>query len=217
MKQTDRNIIMITAGGVGKRFGQSIPKQYLEINGRKVISYVIEACKNCGLADAVLVVAHPDYHAELVAEFGVDVTGSGPELNVTKRNGMDYIRTHSACEKLLVVDAVRPAVESHVLDKFFRLLDDYDAVACARRITDSLGRYGQWVVNREEYYTLSAPEGFRFDLIDRHFKADSPLTESVQQLPSTSKVYLDFDVPYFDKLTYPEDMARLQFQLSQRK
>ena len=216
MKATDKNIIMITAGGVGARFGSSVPKQYIEINGRQVISYVIEACKKSIEADAILVVAHPSYHEEIVAEYGVDVTSSGQELNVTKRNGIDYIRDHSACEKLVVVDAVRPTVDTGVLDSFFRRLDDYDAVACARKITDSLGRYGEWIVNREEYYTLSAPEGFSFRLIDKYFKADSPYTESIQQLPQTSKVYLDFDVPYFDKLTYPEDLIRLQIMLSSR-
>lgn len=216
MKAADKNIIMITAGGVGARFGSSVPKQYVEINGRQVISYVIEACKRSREADAILVVAHPSYHEELVAEYGVDVTSSGEELNVTKRNGIDFIKANSMCEKLVVVDAVRPAVTPEVLDKFFRTLDDYDAVACARKITDSLGHYGEWVVNREEYYTLSAPEGFSFSLIDKHFKADSPLTESIQQLPPTSKVCLDFDVPYFDKLTYPDDLVRIQQMLANR-
>ena len=216
MKQTDKNIIMITAGGVGARFGSSVPKQYVEMGGRQVIAYVIDACRQCRLADAVLVVAHPQYHDELRQAYGVDLAGSGPELNVTKRNGLDYLRRHSSCQKVVVVDAVRPAVESRVIDRFFELLDQYDAVASARKITDSLGRHGQWVVDREEYYTLSAPEGFRFDLIDRHFKADSPLTESIQQLPDTSKVYLDFDVPYYDKLTYPEDLAKIQAILQSR-
>ena len=216
MEQTDRNIIMITAGGVGARFGSSVPKQYVEIGGRQVIAYVIDACRQCRRADAIVVVAHPNYHDELRAAYGVEVAASGPELNVTKRNGLDYIARHGSCEKLVVVDAVRPAVESSVIDRFFTLLDDYDAVAAARKITDSLGRYGQWIVNREEYYTLSTPEGFRFPLIDRHFKADSPLTESIQQLPPTSKVYLDFSVPYYDKLTYPEDLARIQSVLSRR-
>lgn len=208
---------MVTAGGVGARFGASVPKQYVEIGGRQVISYVIEACKRSRLADGIIVVAHPNYHDELKTAYGVDVTASGPELNVTKRNGLDYIRQHSACEKLVVVDAVRPAVESSVIDKFFTLLDEYDAVGSARKITDSLGHYGEWVVNREDYYTLSTPEAFRFSLIDKHFKADSPITESIQQLPDTSKVYLDFDVPYYDKLTYPEDLVRLQFVLAQRR
>lgn len=217
LKQTDRNIIMITAGGVGARFGSNVPKQYVEIDGRQVIAYVIEACKQSRLADAVIVVAHPHYHDQLKAVYGVEVVESGPELNVTKRNGIDYLRRYSSCEKLVVVDAVRPAIESSVIDKFFTLLDQYDAVASARKITDSLGHYGEWIVNREEYYTLSAPEGFRFQLLDEHFKADSPLTESIQQLPPTSNVYLDFDVPYYDKLTYPEDMVRVQWILNQRK
>jgi 2-C-methyl-D-erythritol 4-phosphate cytidylyltransferase len=217
MKTTDRNIIMITSGGVGARFGASVPKQYVEIDGRQVISYVIEACRECRQADAIVVVADSRYHDELTRRYGVDVADSGPELNVTKRHGIDYIGTHSACEKLLVVDAVRPTVTGALLDKFFTLLDEYDAVACARKITDSLGRYGEWVVNREEYYTMNAPEGFRFSLLDRYFRADSPLTESIQQLPPTSKVYLDFDAPYFEKLTYPEDFARLQMLLDGRK
>lgn len=217
MKQTDRNIIMITAGGVGERFGSNVPKQYVELGGRQVISYVIDACKRSRLADAVLVVAHPRYHDELRERYGVEVTGSGSTLNDTKRMGLNYIREHSSCKKLIIADAIRPAIEARVLDRFFTLLDDFDAVACARKITDSLGRHGHWAVNRDEYYTLNAPEGFSFELIDRHFKADSPLTESIHQLPETSKVFLDFDVPYYDKLTYPEDLLRIQTILGLRR
>ena len=180
------------------------------LNGKPVISYVIEACKKSRLADAVLVVADPFYHDELKTTYGVDVANNGPELNNTKRNGFDYIREHSACEKLIVVEAVRPALEPEILDKTFELLDDYDAVACARKITDSLGHYGEWVVNRAEYYTLNPPEGFRFPLLDKYFSPESTYTESIQQLPDTSRVYLNFDVPYLDKITYPEDKEKVE-------
>ena len=214
MKKSDKNIIMITAGGVGQRFGADIPKQYLPLNGRPVISYVIDACRQSKLADAVLVAADPAYHAELAERYGVDVCANGQLLNITKRNGFDYVKANSSCEKLIVVESVRPTLMPEVLDKFFTLLDDYDAAACARKITDSLGRFGQWVVNREEYYTLNPPEGFRFALLDEYFRADSEYTESIQQLPETSRVYLDFDVPYFDKITYPEDITRLAAMMS---
>ena len=90
------------------------------------------------------------------------------------------------------------------------LVDEYDAVACARKITDSLGCFKQWEVNRADYYTLNAPEGFRFSIINQCFDAESPLTESIQQLPQESKIYLDFDVPYFDKITYPEDLVKAE-------
>ena len=210
MKLTDKNIIMITAGGIGERFEDSIPKQYVDLNGRPVISYVIEACKKSRLADSILIAADRQYHEKIVSTYGVDVTDSGPTLNITKRNGLNYLRQHSSCEKLVVVEAVRPTLTSHIIDRIFMLLDKYEAVACARKITDSLGHYGEWIVNREEYYTLYPPEGFRFPLIERYFKSDSEYTESIQQLPESTNVYLDFDVPYFDKITYPEDMDRMK-------
>lgn len=217
MKAEDKNIIMITAGGIGQRFGANTPKQYLILNGKPVISYVIEACKKSRIADAVLVVADPLYHDELKTTYGVDVANNGSELNITKRNGLDYIREHSACEKLIVVEAVRPALEPEILDKTFELLDDYDAVACARKITDSLGHYGEWVVNRADYYTLNPPEGFRFPLLDKYFSPNSTYTESIQQLPDTSRVYLNFDVPYLDKITYPEDLAKAEALMQWRE
>ena len=217
MKQSDKNIIMITAGGVGQRFGATTPKQYMLLNGKPVISYVIEACKKSRIADAILVVADPAYHLELKQNYDVDVANNGPVLNITKRNGFDYGRENSSCEKLVVVEAVRPMLEPEMIDRTFQLLDQYDAVACARKITDSLGHYGEWVVNREEYYTLNPPEGFRFPLLDRFFDPDSKYTESIQQLPDTSKVYLNFDVPYLDKITYPEDLAKAEAMLLWRE
>lgn len=217
MKSTDKNIIMITAGGVGLRFGADTPKQYLLLNGKQVISYVIEACKKCKYVDAILVVADPAYHEMLKNQYNVDVTQNGPELNITKRNGFNYIRDHSNCRKLIVVEAVRPTLDPDVLDRTFELLDDYDAVACARKIIDSLGHYGEWVVNRADYYTLNPPEGFRFPLLDRCFQADSSYTESIQQLPETSRVYLNFEVPYFDKITYQEDLAKAEAILQWRE
>lgn len=210
MNLLDKNIIMITAGGIGQRFGASIPKQYLTLNGRSIISYVIEACKKSRLADAVLVVSDPKYHKELTQIYGVDVAASGGKLNETKRNGFDYIKSNSSCEKLVVVESVRPSLETDVIDQIFDQLDKYDAVACARKITDSLGSYEKWVINREDYYTLNPPEGFRFALLDKYFDSDSIYTESIQQLPDTSNIYLNFNVPYFDKITYPEDLLRIE-------
>ena len=118
---------------------------------------------------------------------------------------------------MVVVEAVRPLVDPEIIDRFFGLLDTYDAVACARKITDSLGHYGEWIVDRSQYYTLNPPEGFRFSLIDRHFDSASKCTESIQQLPETTSVYLDFDVPYFDKITYSEDLFKVEAVMKMRE
>lgn len=44
MKKT-KNIGIILSGGVGNRFGATIPKQYQLINGKQVIAYVVDAFK----------------------------------------------------------------------------------------------------------------------------------------------------------------------------
>ena len=214
MKKITENIIMITAGGIGQRFGAETPKQFQMINGKPVIEYVIDACKASKLVDEIVVVSDPTYHDFISKEYNVHVAENGTTLNHSKRNGLTYIKSNFECKKIIIADAVRPTITSQVFDKFFKLIDNYDAVACAKKITDSLGRRGEWIVNREEYYTLYAPEAFNYKLLEKHFRADSPYTESIQQLPENSKVFLDFDVPYFDKLTYPEDIFKLSMILS---
>ena len=215
MKRSDRNIIMITAGGVGQRFGADTPKQYLPLLGKPVIQYVIEACRASRKADAILVVAAEEYHEMLRETYGVDVCAAGETLNQTKRRGFDYVRQNSGCQHLVVAQAVQPTVAAEVIDRVFACLEEgYDAVGCARKITDSLGSYDHWILDRERFYTINPPEGFRFPLLDRCFRADSILTESIQQLPEDSKVRLLFDVPYFDKITYPEDLARMEALLA---
>lgn len=206
---------MITAGGVGQRFGADTPKQYLPLLGKPVIQYVIETCRASRKADAILAVAAEEYHAMLRETYGVDVCAAGETLNQTKRRGFDYVRQNSGCRHLVVAQAVQPTVTAEVIDRVFACLEEgYDAVGCARKITDSLGSYDHWILDRERFYTINPPEGFRFPLLDRCFRADSILTESIQQLPEDSKVRLLFDVPYFDKITYPEDLARMEALLA---
>ena len=47
-------------------------------------------------------------------------------------------------------------------------------------------------------------------MLDEHFRPNSPYSESIQQLPDSIVVYLDFDVPYFEKITYPEDLVKAE-------
>ena len=50
------NVVMIMAGGVGNRFGSNIPKQYIRLNGKPIIDYVIENVKKSKSTDKILIV-----------------------------------------------------------------------------------------------------------------------------------------------------------------
>ena len=56
-----KNIVFLMAGGVGSRFGADRPKQYLDLNGRPVIDYVIDAIDESKTTNGVIVYAGKEY------------------------------------------------------------------------------------------------------------------------------------------------------------
>lgn len=55
------NYAVVLAGGTGKRLGAACPKQFTEIAGRPVITYVLEILENAACVDGVAVVTVPAY------------------------------------------------------------------------------------------------------------------------------------------------------------
>jgi len=50
------NIAILIAGGSGKRMGQSIPKQFINVNDRPVLIYTLESFQKHPQIDAIEVV-----------------------------------------------------------------------------------------------------------------------------------------------------------------
>jgi 2-C-methyl-D-erythritol 4-phosphate cytidylyltransferase len=200
------NIALIVSGGIGRRFNDALPKQYQLISGRQVISFVVDAAKKARAIDKIVIAAHKKYEAMLRKMYGVDWTESGAERNQTIRNGLEYIKKRYSCEKIIILDAVRPLVTSALIEKYMALLDEYDSITTAKKITDSLGCYDMYEVDRERYYLMSSPEAFKFDLLYTYMNAESHLTEIIQQFPRNTKVYLNFDTFNNVKITYKDDL-----------
>ncbi len=49
-------VAIIIAGGVGSRMGADIPKQFVQVNGKPVLFYTLEAFERHPMVDAVLLV-----------------------------------------------------------------------------------------------------------------------------------------------------------------
>ena len=62
------NYAIVLAGGTGKRLGAAVPKQFTEIAGRPVITYVLEVLEQAACVDGVAVVTVPAY-AQAVREW----------------------------------------------------------------------------------------------------------------------------------------------------
>jgi 2-C-methyl-D-erythritol 4-phosphate cytidylyltransferase len=205
------NISVILSGGVGTRFGADKPKQYCELNGKDIISYPIETLKNSELTEKIIISANSEYISYLENKYSVDIIKGGNTHNESVGNAVEYISENYNCEKICFLDSVRPFVKSEIIDKYFSLLDEYDGVITAGKITDSLGKYGVNFENRENYYLIQKPEAFNFDILQKHFDRNSETTAICQQMPCENKIYKCFDMKQNLKITYPEDIKSAEF------
>lgn len=201
------NISVILSGGVGQRFGGEIPKQYKTLDGSEVLAYAINAARRAKNTDKIIVAADEQYAMRIRAQYNAEWVKSGETHNKSVINALDYIgEQYSNCSHVLFLDAVRPLVSGELINKYFNLLGEYDGVITAQKITDSLGYDDEMYTDRNNYYLIQKPEAFRFELLRKHFKADSDCTAIVQQLPEGSRIMKCYDLRQNMKITYPEDL-----------
>ena len=110
------NIAVILAGGVGKRLGLSMPKQFLKVSGRMVIEYSIEAFEKNPDIDEIAIVSHADY---------VDTFH-----DIVRRNGWHKVRRilrgGNALDRYDAVNVAIPSSDTilEVEDNFIKSIPD---------------------------------------------------------------------------------------------
>ena len=201
------NISVILSGGVGARFCPKTPKQYHQVNGKQIISYVVEALHKCQDSHKTVIVAAEEDCKRLKEDYGLDVACSGATHNHSVKNALDYIKArYPECKKVLFADSCRPFITPCQAKELYDLLDGYDAVFTAKHITDSLGNEDEIFVERSPYFLIQKPEGFVFDTLFENFEAGSRATAIVQQMPKGAKIKKYYTADLNLKITYPQDL-----------
>ncbi len=211
------NAALILSGGVGARFGASVPKQYTRIRRKMVIEYVIEAARAAKTADIVLVAGAdcPQLRA-LQKKHGFHTAPGGASRNETLLNGLTALR-NLGCDRVVILDAVRPLVTGELIDAYLTMLTEgWDAVSTVQPITDSLGCLDCHEVDRSRYYLMQSPEGYNLPKLLQYFDPASPLTEVAHQLPASSRICLYRDFPENPKLTYPWEKLAIAQALKEK-
>lgn len=211
------NAALILSGGVGARFGANVPKQYTRIRRKMVIEYVIDAAMQAESIDVVMVAGAdcPQLRA-LQKKYGFRRAKGGATRNETLLSGLTALR-ELGCERVVILDAVRPLVTGALMDEYIRLLGEgWDAVSTVQPITDSLGCLDCHAVDRSRFYLMQSPEGYDLPKLLQYFDPNSPLTEVAHQLPGGSKIHLYRDFPENPKLTYPWEKTAIAQALKEK-
>lgn len=218
MKNT--NVLVILAGGTGSRYQAGKPKQFTDINGKELLEYSIDEMKQSEESDAILVVLNDDKNevSRVNKQYGLEVIIGGSNRAHSFQNAIDYVTDkYSSCKKIVFHEAARPLVNHEIVDKYFKILDDYDYVESCKKIHDSLGSYIIKAPRREDYYLIQAPEAYRFSVLKQYYDCESDIYFAANQFPEFIKGYQYFDIQNNIKLTNPEDKVLVEYLLSHRK
>ncbi len=213
------NIIVILAGGLGLRFDAGKPKQYLQIRGRELLSYSVEAMRASRLADRILIVLNHDEEEirRVEKNYQLPVIAGGEDRAHSFQNALDHIRdVWGGCRKVIFHEAARPLVTAETIDLYFELLDRWDYVETCRKITDSLGSYTLRAPRREDYYLIQAPEAYRYEILQQYYDCESDIYFAANQFPDSVKGTQYFGLKHNYKLTTPEDLALIELLLGDR-
>jgi len=219
---------LVLAGGIGKRMGSEIPKQYLRIHGKAIISYTVKEFIENPNIEKVLVLVPEDWinytNGIFDSDFGLEekllVIQGGELRNDTIMNGIKYIKEHFDYDDNTVVvthDAVRPFVTQRIINDNIAALEKYTACDTVVPATDTIVESMSHEIisdipNRANLYQGQTPQSFRLTKFEERYNS---LTEEEKEiLTDAAKVFVikgeDVGLVEGDgsniKVTYPSDL-----------
>ncbi len=212
---------VLVAAGSGCRFGAETPKQFLPLLGRPVIRHAAEV-----LAAHVLALLQPVGDTAAIAT-ALDGLGhlapvpGGATRQDSVRAGLEALVPH-APDLVLIHDAARPLIPPGTIPALLAVLRDAPGAIPAVPVADTLKRAagGRVVatVPRAGLYRAQTPQAFRFDVVLAAYRVgieaatdDAALLEA-QELEVALVPGAEDNI----KLTYPEDLMRLERALAAR-
>jgi 2-C-methyl-D-erythritol 4-phosphate cytidylyltransferase len=159
--------VIILAGGVGSRLGKSIPKQYIEINGKTVLDRVVEKFKSVEYCKQIILCVNPQYFEEIKKKHAdCTVTTGGESRHQSCINGFKKIKDSSL--NILIHAAARPLVSRELILKSIHSLATYDASIPVIDSHDPIllcnGELQN--VDRAHYKFMQTPEAFKYHVLE---------------------------------------------------
>lgn len=219
------NIFFLMMGGSGTRFGADRPKQYIEIDGRPVFSYIIERCNFLDSIDQIVVISHHswiEYVESWMADLSLNkpwrVVAGGNNRSESVKNGLLSISASaSPADIILIHDATHPYLHKNDIDRLISAVQQHGAATLGQQQYDTVyqtNREGflEKVIPRELVVSGASPEAFRYGMISEIYMNASH--EELSQMTSAGAIALERKIPMKVlpltglnlKITYPQDM-----------
>ncbi|MCL0044658.1 2-C-methyl-D-erythritol 4-phosphate cytidylyltransferase [Nitrospinaceae bacterium] len=168
---------IIPAAGRGKRIGASVPKQFLEIQGKPLLHHTLTVFDSCKLIDyVVLVMPRAD-----VDEIGEDwlnkyaivreVVVGGEQRQDSVYNGFNSLE--EGTDIVVVHDGVRPFTAPQMITATVEAAQQHGAAITAIPVSDTVKQavdgFVKETVPRDGLWRVQTPQAFQYGLLQQAF------------------------------------------------
>eukprot|EP00440_Ansanella_granifera_P038788 gb/GFBE01042088.1/.p1 GENE.gb/GFBE01042088.1/~~gb/GFBE01042088.1/.p1 ORF type:complete len:350 (+),score=69.52 gb/GFBE01042088.1/:1-1050(+) len=225
--------VVLLSGGVGKRMGAKIPKQYIKLLGLEIVLHSLDTFLECDVAEIAIVCAEEWQHVfkDHLAKKGsvkpaIKFAGGGKERQDSVRNGLAEI----SADIVAVHDGARPLVTKEEVEKVIADARKHGAALLAVQTKAtvkqaSIGDDGEPFVaatpERKFLWEAHTPQVIRASLLRQGFEnaAEKGLevTDDVSLVESLGEPVKLTPGEYTNiKVTTPEDIAVAETILKER-
>ena len=194
------NNAILLSGGIGSRIHSKIPKQYISVFNKLIITYALDTLVNSPWIDGIYIVADESWRDSIIEDANknnilldkvLDFVDSGANRQESIWNGLNAIVYKSMelfgtnCEAddclVLIHDAARPLLTLREIEKCFKALEGYDGVMPVIPMKDTVyfsedGGTVSKLLDRSKIYAGQAPELYRFG---KYYRANQKLFPNI--------------------------------------
>ncbi len=168
---------IIVAAGSGSRLGFSIPKAFVPLAGKPLLSWSLDTFLQHPSIRKVILVVPQSMLDETISKFGssrVNCVVGGFERWESVRNGVSA----SDADYVMIHDAARPFVTVKIIDSILDKSIYSDCIFTATPVVDTIRKFtgdtaGE-TINREELVRVGTPQFFKRTILNNAFLSIKP-------------------------------------------
>jgi 2-C-methyl-D-erythritol 4-phosphate cytidylyltransferase len=221
-----KNVAVILAGGIGKRMGGSLPKQFLLLGGKPIIQHSIEAFEKYSLIDEICIIIHSDFIEEIESivqnnqfEKVMHILPGGKERSDSSLAAIKAYKEEQNIN-LIFHDAVRPFISNNIISNVISQLKKGKSVAVAITTVDTIFQIDEndrivSVPQRSLLRRAQTPQAFSYKVIkqaydiamqDANFVATDDCGVVLKYLPKEAIYIVEGDESNI-KITFEGDLV----------
>ena len=210
---------IVVAGGSGSRFGEAVPKQFLDLGGLRLLDWALaSAAAACDGVVAVL----PTDHLDVTLVPGVNAVAGGASRSASVRAGLAAVPADAAI--VVVHDAARPLATPALFELVVAAVRaGADGAVPGIPVADTIKRIapdGERVVetlDRPALRAIQTPQAFSASALRAAHAAGGDATDDAALVEAAGgRVVVVAGDPANLKVTGPEDLERAEALLTRR-